>query len=331
MSIKNPEEEQGIPLLGCHIGFALQASIDTFASVSGSSNINLVGAAFSAIDEQEVFRQDLNFLSPYLNKVIINNGKLFVSEKYLPVIYQIDKFPDGEVGKEPSGEPYVEINHTGALPVLSGTNSIVIGQETQSASNNSIVIGSELIINNRNLSQNNIYRNINLGISNQIIDGTNVVCLGTENNCGILFDEYGQELEINPGGGSVLLGRNLSSLGYNTINLGQNNSVNKSDSIVIGRYSECLATKSIALGYEAYVESDNDIDSNMVQIGKGYNSKPETIQYLNNTIATADGLFVAETSGVPATVLQNGTPRWDSATGTLYISDGTTWKSLQFA
>ena len=183
---------------------------------------------------------------------------------------------------------------------------------------NSIAIG--------NTASANGFASTSIG-KDTITSGSNAVALGVGSQCG--------------SSGSIAIGfQSIATTGNRAIAIGSNNMAYGIDSVVmgVGSLSESSATASMAIGQGARVRAaagvaigDNaEVDTgatNAVQIGNGTNDTINTMQYLNNTIASSNGIVAGSTSGAPAGAGVTNEIRFDPAGPILYIYDGSTWRS----
>lgn len=123
---------------------------------------------------------------------------------------------------------------------------------------------------------------------------------------------------------------------FNTIAIGQAAIANRGNSIAVGSNSEAKGTDSISIGHDAEATNNNSTaigedaicsGEGSVQLGTGNNSVNASLQFRNTRVATSEGIYIPPTSGTPSIAPTAGTSRFDSSTNTLYIYNGTTWKS----
>ena len=263
-----------------------------------------------------------------------------------------------------AGQPYIEINSLEALPLVKGTNTITIGPNVEARTGtNGVLIGNAAYIldNADNGIAIGTQANITVGAKRCIAIGNTAIANGTETiaigNNAVTSGGGGFKMALGPrtlasGTQAIAIGLDADSTNLNSMAFGRNTLSSGEAAICIGNESTSTAKHGIALGHQAESTSQDCIaigrqakvssgfssialgaaasctGTNSIQLNAGSNTADNSLQFLSKTIATADGLFIAETSGTPASVLQSGTPRWDPTTATLYISDGTTWKSI---
>ena len=243
-----------------------------------------------------------------------------------------------------AGNPYLNVStSTGSvLPINESTDSVVLGTNTGAVGTNSfnaVAIGRETKVYSG--SSVAIGR---LSFAGDVDDPTNsnfATAVGVRAEAKAADSvAVGMNAKLGKNAiGGVAIGRSVL-LGWDEFNqnidegeycvaIGNQITLMSKRSVAIGPFTTILpgGQGNIAIGSGASVGNV----SNAIQLGGGTNNESETFNYLGNTIASIDGLFVAPTSGTPATVLKSGTPRWDASTGTLYISDGTAWKSVQLS
>ena len=170
---------------------------------------------------------------------------------------------------------YVTVNSTGALPNNTGTDAIVIGDNSSSAATGSIAIGSSSVVQSGNPGAICIGENTNSDSANSISIGTganvgtgnpNAVCIGN-----------------GAGGGSdngVAVGNGTSLAGDSAIAIGNGATINAAGP----------TSNNIAIGNGATVTNFGTDDA--IQLGAGSNSTSNTIQYLNVPIANSTGLII---------------------------------------
>ena len=211
----------------------------------------------------------------------------------------------------------------GSQAVSDVNNSIAIGQQTNASGFSSVALGNRADV-----------QGTDSGNANSIAIGFEAL-VGTDSNESIAI---GARARVAAGfTHSIAIGMEAGLLFANTTQ------VNAERGIAIGAGAEVRtgATESLAIGESAIIEGTNGISlgrraqvasgtNQAVQIGLGTNSNSSTLQFLTKTLANDEGiqLDTQATGAAPVSTPAAGSAKFDISNQTLYIYDGTVWRSV---
>lgn len=146
-----------------------------------------------------------------------------------------------------TGEPYVDINSVGTLPVAAGTDSIVIGNAsftdaTDFPVNNSIVIGNGSIIDPTPGTGADSSDSIAIGTNASVTDGLTSIAIGDNTSV--------------TGNTGIALGSGVAITANDCIAIGDGVVASATDAIAIGDSTVCNGEDSIAMGEGTDIQSD---------------------------------------------------------------------------
>jgi hypothetical protein len=154
-----------------------------------------------------------------------------------------------------AGEPYVDINSTGVIPVSTGLNSIAIGTQTSALSQDSIAIGTNSYVQSIN--------GVAIGVDASSVSNYSVVIgsgsySGLDSNASVVIGSNARVEDNNTGG--ISIGRDTNTSGPDTIVIGTDSLVNVGSSF-IGNDSIAIGSRNIITGPSQYVVgADNILD-----------------------------------------------------------------------
>lgn len=214
------------------------------------------------------------------------------------------------------GEPYVEINSTGAVPTANGANSISLGQEANGNGTRAISIGLDASIGT-------IYDDgIAIGTASRIF-GNNAVSIGNATNV--------------QGAGSIGIGPGADANASNQVIIGTSAAGGSNvNSIAIGNSASCSSGSGIAIGpnsstdgaSSAAVAIGSGAISNAtaaIQLGAGTNTNINSLQFRAEGIATDDGIRAKTWAGTPTVTAVDGTLAVDVNNDKFYFRSNSTW------
>lgn len=146
--------------------------------------------------------------------------------------------------------------------------------------------------------------------------GENVTASGNESiSIGINSSSATDAVCVGPGAAAGTVG--CVALGHNA------NADTGNGAIAIGNGSSATGVASVSLGRNAITSLINS-----VQLGEGTNSTQDTLQYLNRTIATTEGIKAFDIAGIPGGSASNGNLAVDTNTNELYVYSSSAWRSV---
>jgi len=188
-------------------------------------------------------------------------------------------------------ESYININHSGAVPIA-GTGNMAIGEGASADGINSIAIGN----NANSVDQFFSFSNIAVG-ANATALGDNSITIGADASNESAFG-------IAIGDGVTLEGANSIAIG-SQLTIGVNGSP---------------ALRAVAIGGNIGPSANN-----AVQIGVGTNNTENSFQYLSTTIANSEGIQAPTFTTTPTSNPVDGSLAIDNANDTLYFRSGSNW------
>ena len=255
------------------------------------------------------------------------------------------------------GEPYVEINSTGAVPVANATDMITIGEGVVGDVNstNSIIIGKDASITDAfGFNDNTVVlgpnatadasESVSIGSNSDVSGATTIQggisILGSVNEAGCIAIGYGAGSSQGDG---ISIGRGATTTADDSIAIGENPLVESGSlrAIAIGRNATVgsgyqPALDSIAIGNGALIDGA-DMDAiaigktavaqadGAVQLGTGSNGNANTLNFLTNRIANDEGIEAPVFAGVPTSTPDDGSLAVDSTAEQLYFRSGSNW------